>query len=62
VSGISPNTLPFVRGRKSLFLGVNYDIDSVWRGQIGVSRFFGGGLTNVLRDRSFFSANVSYSF
>jgi hypothetical protein len=62
VTGISPNTLPFVKGRKSLFLGVNYDIDSVWRGQIGMSRFFGGGLTNAIRDRSFFSASVSYSF
>jgi hypothetical protein len=62
VSGISPNTLPFVKGRKSLFLGVNYDYESVWRGQIGVSRFFGGGLTNVLRDRSFFAASVAHSF
>jgi hypothetical protein len=62
VSGISPNTLPFVKGRRSLFVGVNYDIDSVWRGQIGVSRFFGGGLTNAIRDRSFFAASVSYSF
>jgi hypothetical protein len=62
VAGISPNTLPFVKGRKSMFFGVNYDYESVWRGQIGVSRFFGGGLTNVLRDRSFFAASVSYSF
>jgi hypothetical protein len=62
VAGISPNTLPFVKGRKSMFFGVNYDYESVWRGQIGVSRFFGGGLTNTLRDRSFFAASVSYSF
>jgi hypothetical protein len=62
VSGISPNTLPFVKGRKSLFLGVNYDYESVWRGQIGVSRFMGGGLTNAIRDRSFFAASISYSF
>lgn len=62
VSGISPNTLPFVKGRKSMFIGLNFDHESVVRGQIGLSRFFGGGLTNVMRDRSYVGASVSYSF
>lgn len=62
VSGISPNTLPFVKNRKSMFIGVNYDYESVIRGQIGVSRFFGGGFNNAVRDRSFFAASISYSF
>lgn len=62
VHGISPNTIPFVEGRKSVFFGLNFDRNSVWRGQVGVSYFWGGGLSNVLRDRSFFAANVSYAF
>ena len=62
VHGITPNTIPFVEGRKSLFLGLNFDKSSVWKGQIGVSHFWGGGLSNILRDRSFFAASASYSF
>jgi hypothetical protein len=62
VKGISPNTIPFVEGRKSLFLGLNFDKGGVWKGQLGVSHFWGGGLSNILRDRSFLAASVSYSF
>ena len=62
VSGISPNTLPFVKGRKSLFLGLNFDNSSVWKAQFGYAAFFGGGLNNIIRDRDNFSASLSYSF
>jgi hypothetical protein len=62
VGGISPNTLPFVKGRKSLFLGFNFDKDSVWKAQFGYAAFFGGGLTNIIRDRDNVSASLSYSF
>ena len=61
-SGTSPNTLPFVEGRKSFFVGLNFDMDSVVRGQIGYGAFFGGGLTNIITDRDFFSASISYAF
>lgn len=61
-SGIAPNTLPFVEGRKSVFLGLNFDLKSVWRGQLGYSNFFGGGSSNIIRDRDFFSASVSFAF
>jgi hypothetical protein len=62
VSGISPNTLPFVKGRKSLFLGMNFDQGAVWKVQLGYAAFFGGGLSNIIRDRDNLSASVSYSF
>jgi hypothetical protein len=62
VSGISPNTLPFVKGRKSLFLGLNFDNSSVWKVQAGVTAFFGGGLNNIIRDRDNASISLSYSF
>lgn len=62
VGGISPNTLPFVKGRRSLFLGFNFDQGSVWKAQLGYTRFFGGGLTNLLQDRDNVSASLSYSF
>lgn len=62
VGGISPNALPFVKGRKSLFLGLNFDKDSVWKMQFGYTAFFGGGLSNIIRDRDNVSASLSYSF
>jgi hypothetical protein len=62
VQGISPNALPFVEGRKSIFFGLNFDRRSTWRGQVGVSHFWGGGLSNPFRDRSFVGASISYSF
>jgi hypothetical protein len=62
VSGISPNTLPFVKGRKSLFVGFNFDKDATWKLQLGYTAFFGGGLSNIIRDRDNVSASLSYSF
>ena len=62
VHGISPNSLPFVQGRKSAFFGLNFDMKSVWKAQIGYSAFFGGGLSNPVRDRDFYGASIAYSF
>lgn len=62
VSGISPNTLPFVKGRKSLFLGLNFDNSAIWKAQIGYTAFFGGGLGNIIKDRDNLAASLSYSF
>jgi Protein of unknown function (DUF1302) len=62
VKGVSPNTLPFVEGRKSLFLGLLFDNSSVWKVQLGYTNFFGGGLTNLLRDRGNVALSGSYSF
>lgn len=62
VKGTSPNSLPFVEGRKAVFFGLNFDRKSEWKGQIGYSKFWGGGLSNPLRDRDFFGASIARSF
>ncbi|MFO1283328.1 MAG: DUF1302 domain-containing protein [Burkholderiales bacterium] len=62
VSGITPNALPFVEGRKSFFFGLNFDSNNIWKGQIGYTHYWGGGVSNTLRDRDFLGANISYSF
>ncbi|MEY2688461.1 MAG: hypothetical protein RL375_2659 [Pseudomonadota bacterium] len=62
VKGITPNTLPFVEGRKSLFVGVTFDNSSVWKVSAGYTNFFGGGLTNLMRDRDNLALSMSYSF
>jgi hypothetical protein len=62
VAGVSPNTLPFVKGRKSLFIGFNFDHSAVWKAQFGYTAFFGGGLSNIQRDRDNFAASLSYNF
>lgn len=62
VAGISPNALPFVKGRKSIFFGFNFDNSAIWKVQAGYTAFFGGGLNNIIRDRDNLALSVSYSF
>lgn len=62
VKGITPNALPFVEGRKSLYLGFLFDNSSVWKLQAGYTAFFGGGLNNIVRDRDNFAVSLSYNF
>lgn len=62
VKGTSPNTIPFVEGRKALALGVTFDYHNQWKVGFGYSNFFGGGNLNLLRDRDVATATVSYTF
>jgi hypothetical protein len=62
VKGISPNALPFLEGRRSLFVGGVFDNGSVWKVSAGYTAFFGGGRSNVLRDRDNLAMSLSYSF
>lgn len=62
VKGTSPNATPFVEGRKSLALGLNFDYHNQWKVGLGYSAFFGGGDLNMLRDRDVATAMVSYTF
>lgn len=62
VKGTSPNTIPFVEGRKAVALGVTFDYHNQWKVGVGYSTFFGGGNLNVLRDRDVATATVSYAF
>lgn len=61
-SGTTPNALPFIEDRKSVYVGVNFDWQSKYKANIGYSSFFGGGLSNIIKDRDFFAASVTYAF
>jgi hypothetical protein len=62
VSGTSPNTIPFVEGRKALTLSLFFNYRDRWKGALQWAQFMGGGANNLVRDRDFLSASVSYSF
>lgn len=62
VKGTSPNTIPFVEGRKAVAMGVTFDYHNQWKFGVGYSVFFGGGNLNLMRDRDIASATMSYAF
>ncbi len=62
VSGTSPNTIPFVEGRKALTLSLFANYRDRWKGALQWVNFHGGGANNLMRDRDFLAASVSYSF
>jgi hypothetical protein len=62
VNGTAPNALPFVEGRKALTLSLFANYRDAWKGAIQWVTFYGGGANNLMRDRDFLSASVSYSF
>ncbi len=63
VSGITPGPISnFVEDRKAVTLGLGMDYKSEWKADIGYSSFFGAGTQNVMGDRDFIAANISYSF
>ena len=62
VKGTSPNTTPFIEGRKAIAFGLNFDYHNQWKVGFGYSTFFGGGNLNLMRDRDVATATVSYTF
>ena len=63
VNGVSPGPGGnFVAGRKQATLGVAFDYQARWRMDFAYTNFFGAGINNLLNDREFVSASVSYSF
>ncbi len=63
VQGVTPGPGGnFVGGRKQATLGVNFDYQSTWGVGLAYTNFFGAGANNLLGDRDFISASVSYSF
>lgn len=62
VKGVSPNTIPFVQGRKALSLGLNFDLHNTYKVSVGYSDFFGGGDLNPMRDRDVMQASFQYIF
>jgi hypothetical protein len=62
VNGTSPNTIPFIEGRKAITTSLNFEYINTWRGQLAYTWYSGGGTNNLYRDRDFLSFNVSYAF
>ncbi|MGE5171845.1 MAG: DUF1302 domain-containing protein [Rudaea sp.] len=62
ISGISPNTIPFVKGRLAVTPSLNFEYLNTWRASLAYTSFSGGGGNNVMRDRDYVSFNISYSF
>jgi len=63
VTGVSPGPGGnFVEDRKSLTLGARFSRLSRWEFDLSYTGFFGGGNNNLLRDRDFVAASISYSF
>ncbi len=61
-SGTTPNALPFVEGRKSVFMGVTADYNNFYKFQLGYTNYFGGGSSNIVRDRDFVGLSGSIAF
>lgn len=62
ISGISPNTIPFVKGRIAVTPSLNFEYLNKWRASLAYTSFAGGAGNNLMRDRDYISFNVSYSF
>lgn len=62
VKGVSPNTIPFIEGRKAVAFNLNFDYHNQWKVGVGYTTFFGGGNLNLMRDRDVLSGSVSYAF
>ncbi|MFK7886027.1 MAG: DUF1302 domain-containing protein [Gammaproteobacteria bacterium] len=52
----------FLEGRKALTLGVRANYLSAWDLNVSWTSFFGGGSQNLLQDRDFLGANLTYTF
>ncbi len=62
VHGTSPNTIPFIQGRKAFTPSLNFEFMNRWRAQLAYTWYSGGGGNNLVKDRDFLSFNVSCSF
>ena len=62
LSGISPNTIPFVKGRLTVTPSLNFEYLNKWRASLAYTSFSGGAGNNLLRDRDYLSVTLSYSF
>ncbi len=63
VNGVSPGPGGnFIAGRKQATLGMQWDYQAQWRLDFAYTNFFGAGINNLLGDRDFVSASISYSF
>jgi hypothetical protein len=63
VQGVTPLPLGnFIRGRKSITLGVEFTYQNRWALDLRYVNFFGGGNYNLLSDRDYVATTLKYSF
>jgi hypothetical protein len=62
VKGTSPNTIPFVEGRKAASYSLFFNYRDKWKAGIQRVVFSGGGRNNLMQDRDFLGANIAYAF
>ncbi|MDZ7791756.1 MAG: DUF1302 domain-containing protein [Xanthomonadales bacterium] len=63
VDGVTPGPGGnFIEGRKQVTVGVNFSYLSRWGAGLSYTSFFGAGNNNLLSDRDFVAASLSYSF
>jgi hypothetical protein len=63
VNGVSPGPGEnFLEGNKAISIGLAATYLSSWRAEFAYTNFFGAGKFNVLNDRDFTTASLSYSF
>lgn len=63
VSGTTPGPGgSFIDGRQTLTLGASFNYLNRWVVDIAYTNYMGGGMFNLLADRDFYEASVSYSF
>lgn len=63
VHGYTPTPIGnFVEDRKQVSVSVGWTYHAAWSGDVGYTQFFGGGVQNLLSDRDFVTASLSYSF
>ena len=63
VTGVTPTPGgAFLAGRKQITIGVGFDYQAQWRADVSYTNFFGAGANNLLGDRDFVAASLSYSF
>jgi len=63
VNGVAPSPgANFIEGRKQVTVGLNFSYLSRWQAGVSHTSFFGAGNNNMLSDRDFIAASLSYSF
>jgi uncharacterized protein DUF1302 len=52
----------FIEGFKQVTVGLAADYQNTWKADLSYTSFFGAGSQNLLQDRDFVAASISYSF
>ena len=63
VEGTTPSPIVnFIQERKQITVAMGATYLNAWRGSVSYTNSFDGGTKNLLKDRDFVTASLSYSF